>query len=122
MADSLEDSKIPLGQPTYLIRHVLHDWTDDQVLVILKAVKSAMLAIIGNDGSTSPKLVVCEMLLQDSSSRFVRTTSIQLLAVNNGITRTEKEMVVLLKEAGFLVNNVHPMRAVDYIIEASPVI
>ncbi|KAG6907938.1 hypothetical protein DXG01_006796 [Tephrocybe rancida] len=118
LAPSLEETCIPRGLPTYLIRHVLHDWTDDQVVMILNNVRQAMLAAPGP--ASDAKLVVCEMLLRDSSARFVRTTSMQLLALNNGVTRTEIEMVRLVEKSGFKVTNVHHMRAVDSIIEASP--
>ncbi|TCD62094.1 hypothetical protein EIP91_007494 [Steccherinum ochraceum] len=36
LAPTLEETKLPQGKPTYLIRHVLHDWTDEQVVEILK--------------------------------------------------------------------------------------
>ncbi|KAG5636306.1 hypothetical protein H0H81_008477 [Sphagnurus paluster] len=119
LASTLDETCIPRGQPTYLIRHVLHDWTDDQVVEILRNVRQAMLATPGPNPSA--KLVVCEMLLRDSSGRFVRTTSMQLLALNNGVTRTEDEMVKLVEKSGFKVDKIHHMRAVDSIIEASPV-
>ncbi|KAF8079201.1 S-adenosyl-L-methionine-dependent methyltransferase [Lyophyllum atratum] len=116
LATSLDQSRIPCGQPTYLIRHVLHDWTDDQVLTILTNVRQAMVASPGPDPNA--KLIVCEMLLRDSSSRFVRTTSMQLMALNNGVTRTEAQMVKLVEKSGFKISRIHHMRAVDSIIEA----
>lgn len=60
------------------------------------------------------------MLLQERSGRFAYATSMQVLALNNGSIRTEKEMVALLEEAGFAVIKTHNMRAVDSIIEAIP--
>lgn len=41
--------------------------------------------------SETPKLVVVEMMLTETSSRFTRTTSLQLLSLNGGITRTESK-------------------------------
>ncbi|KAI0635107.1 S-adenosyl-L-methionine-dependent methyltransferase [Trametes polyzona] len=135
LAPTLEGTRLPCGQPTYLIRHVLHDWTDEQVIAILRNVRAAMLAPppppTGHPASDSgvapvgsarraPKLLVCEMLLQERSGRFAYTTSLQVLALNNGIIRTEAEMVALLEKAGFTVAVVHAMRAVDTIIEATP--
>lgn len=120
LAPTVEETGIPRAQPTYLIRHVLHDWTDEQVVSILQNVRAAMLAGRAG-GGPAPKLLVCEMLLQANSSRFVHLTSMQLLALNNGATRTEAEMVALVKRAGFSIVNVHAMRAVDSIIEAVPI-
>ncbi|KAJ6566268.1 S-adenosyl-L-methionine-dependent methyltransferase [Mycena capillaripes] len=116
LAPTLAETCLPLGQPTYLIRHVLHDWTDAEVLSILRNVRAAMLA--SPTRVPEQKLLVCEMLLHPDSSRFVRTTSMQLLALNNGVTRTLAAMRALIEEAGFVVRNVHQMRAVDSIIEA----
>ncbi|GLB43619.1 putative O-methyltransferase [Lyophyllum shimeji] len=116
LASDLDETRIPRGQPTYLIRHVLHDWTDDQVLNILRNVRQAMCAAPGPDPNA--KLILCEMLLRDSSARFMRTTSMQLLALNNGVTRTEAEMVKLVEMSGFNISRIHHMRAADSIIEA----
>lgn len=66
-----------------------------------------------------PKLILCEMLLHPDSHRFIRTTSMQLLSLNGGLTRTEAEMVELLEVAGFSVVKTHKMRAADTIIEAT---
>ncbi|KAJ7094326.1 S-adenosyl-L-methionine-dependent methyltransferase [Mycena epipterygia] len=121
LAPSLTETGLPLGQPTYLIRHVLHDWTDAEVLSILRNVRAAMLASPSSPSTTpvtQQKLLVCEMLLRPDSSRFVRTTSMQLLALNNGVTRTLGAMRALIEQAGFVVRKVHTMRAVDSIIEA----
>ncbi|PSR77253.1 hypothetical protein PHLCEN_2v7988 [Hermanssonia centrifuga] len=122
LAESVEETNIPQGQPTYIIRHVLHDWTDEQVVKILRNVRAAMLS--GRSSSDKaghlPKLVLCEMLLRASSSRFVHTTSVQLLSLNNGITRTESHMRSLVERAGFRVVAVHELRAADAIVEAIP--
>lgn len=36
-----------------------------------------------------PKLILVEMLLDETSSRFTRTSSLQLLSLSGGITRTQ---------------------------------
>ena len=129
LAPTLAATQLPLGQQTYLIRHVLHDWTDAEVVGILRNVRAAMLASetagsadagVLSAQRRKPKLLLCEMLLQERSGRFVYTTSMQLLALNNGKTRTEAEMLALLECAGFEVTNMHAMRAADSIIEATP--
>ena len=137
LAPTLEATQLPRGEPTYLIRHVLHDWTDQEVVTILKNVRAAMVSpplppiSRSQEGDAhihpsspvrahTPRLLLCEMLLREDSGRFAYTTSIQVLALNNGIIRTEKEMHALLAQAGFRVVTTHTMRAVDTIIEAVP--
>ncbi|KAI0659135.1 S-adenosyl-L-methionine-dependent methyltransferase [Cubamyces menziesii] len=117
LAPTLEATQLPRGEPTYLIRHVLHDWTDQEVVTILKNVRAAM---VSPPLPPISRLLLCEMLLREDSGRFAYTTSIQVLALNNGIIRTEKEMHALLAQAGFRVVTTHTMRAVDTIIEAVP--
>jgi len=151
---SLFDNKIPTraeGAGTYVIRHVLHDWNDAQVLfliivwvislsgsqvvTILTHVRDAMLAT-----PTAPisKLVLVEMMLGETSSRFTHTTSLQLLALNGGITRTQGKCVLfilhflstilrfavqfyaLIEKAGFIVQSVTEIRGVDLILELKP--
>lgn len=121
-ASTLEETKIPQGRPTYMIAHVLHDWTDAEVVQILRNVRAAMCASSSDGDLAGKRLLVCEMLLRPESSRFVRETSMQLLALSNGITRTQAEFEALLLQAGFKVTFVHHMRAVDSIIEAVPVL
>ncbi|KAH9896815.1 S-adenosyl-L-methionine-dependent methyltransferase [Cubamyces lactineus] len=139
LAQTLDATGLPRGESTYLIRHVLHDWTDEQVVTILKNVRAAMVSPPlptisrsqeGDDlfqpsdsdpaQARTPKLLLCEMILREDSGRFAYTTSIQVLALNNGIIRTEKDMHALLAQAGFRVVTTHTMRAVDTIIEAVP--
>jgi hypothetical protein len=110
MAPSLAETKIPIGKPTYVLRHVLHDWMDEDVITILSAVRQAM--------NGQGRLLVVEMLLRADSPRFVRTSSMQILALNNGVTRTQGEMEGLIKKAGFRIEKVTSMRAVDSVIEA----
>jgi hypothetical protein len=112
MAPSLADTQIPPGNPTYIIRHVLHDWRDDEAVHILSNVRQAM------QGQKMSRLLLVEMLLRSDSSRFVRLTSMQSLALNNGITRTQEEMEALLLQAGLKIARVTHMRAVDTVIEA----
>lgn len=106
--------EIPKGQPTYVIRHVLHDWTDDDVVLILSAARDAMS---DHPPNVVPKLLLVEMLLHHDSSRFIRTTSMQLLALNSGITRTVVEMARLVERAGMRVVKTVGMRAADSIME-----
>ncbi|KAG5730173.1 O-demethylpuromycin-O-methyltransferase [Termitomyces sp. T112] len=121
MEPSLADSKLPTvagGAGTYVIRHVLHDWSDEQVVKILRNVRSAMLEV--TTPGVTPKLVVVEMMLTETSSRFTRTTSLQLLSLNGGITRTEVQFVRLFQESGFKVDAVKEVRGVDLVIELTP--
>jgi hypothetical protein len=109
MASSLIASNIPQGEPTYIIRHALHNWTDDEVVRILSTVRQAM--------PKNSRLLLVEMLLRPDSSRFVRALGVLLVALTNGLTRTQEAMEVLISLAGFRVDKVERTGAVDSVFE-----
>jgi hypothetical protein len=111
MAPSFIETQIPHGKPTYIIRHVLHDWSDDEAVHILNQVRQAMTK------QNMSRLLLVEMFLCSDSSRFVRMTSMQTLVLK-GVTRTQEEMEALVVRAGLKVARVTHMRAVDSVIEA----
>ena len=55
-------STVPAGASAYLMRHIIHDWTDDQCLTILTNIHRAMSA-------TSRLLVVESVILTRERSR-----------------------------------------------------
>lgn len=111
MARTVSETNIPTGKPTYVIRHVLHNWTDEVVLSILKMVRQAMVP--------QSRLLLVEMLMKAESSRSVRATSVYFLAMGSGMTRTQAELESLARKAGFKVVTVTHMRASDAIIEVA---
>jgi len=47
--------------------------------------------MLGSPTSIPPKLLLVEMILTEASSRFTRASSLQLLSLTGGVTRTEGE-------------------------------
>ncbi|KAF5359577.1 hypothetical protein D9756_003163 [Leucocoprinus leucothites] len=119
MAPKFEDTLIPAGKPTYIIRHVLHNWSDEEVVHILGHVRTAMSSNFAANRTVQPKLLLCETLLLPDSNRWVRAASMQIMAMSSGWTRTEADMIRLLEAAGFLYIKSHRMRADDTIVEAT---
>lgn len=94
MKSSPSESKIPTpadGARSYVIRHVLHDWGDSQVITILRNVRNAMMS---EDSATrpGPKLILVETVLTENASRLTRTTSLQLLSLNGGVVRSQGKL------------------------------
>jgi len=48
--------------------------------------------MLGSPASIPPKLLLVEMILTEASSRFTRASSLQLLSLTGGVTRTEGEL------------------------------
>jgi hypothetical protein len=111
-------NNIPQNAPTYIIRHVLFDWVDAEVVRIMRNVRAAMNAD-GNAKAAGRKLLLCEMLLAQKPTAYDRQISMQLHVLNNGFVRTEAHMIRLLQEAGFAVEGAHHMGAIDTIITSS---
>lgn len=110
-------SEIPGGYLAYSISHVLHDWDDADVVRILTSVRSAMEQTVKEKPDSKPKLLLLELFLHANSSRYIKASSMQLLALSNGITRTYDEMKVLVQKAGMKVSNIVEMRALASVLE-----
>ena len=80
-----------------------------------------LAAMFFGNHMTKRKLLLCEILLKPESSRFTRATSMHLLALNNGYTRLLPDLLKLTKEAGFNLDSVYQLGAVDMILELSSI-
>jgi hypothetical protein len=105
---------VPAGAEVYLMRHVLHDWTDEQCLQILQHCRNAVPA--------HGKLLVVECVVpggnEPSSSKDFDMT---MMVFPGGIERTEAEFRTLLKDGGFALASVTPTATMVSVIEARPI-
>ncbi|PWY71715.1 S-adenosyl-L-methionine-dependent methyltransferase [Aspergillus heteromorphus CBS 117.55] len=87
----------PVVADVYLFRWVLHDWSDDNVVRILRQLVPAL--------KTGAKIVVNESLCPENGSlpiateRYIRHIDMTMLAVNNSRLRDEEEWHALFQEA-----------------------
>jgi C-methyltransferase len=83
----------------YLLMEVLHDWSDSEVVAILKAVRSA--------AEPGAVVLVIEGVLRDGEpDPRVHTLDVVMLAVTGGRERRPAEFEQLLTEAGFRLTTV----------------
>ena len=105
---------VPRGAEVYLISHVIHNWSDDECVDILRVVRSAI-------PERSRLLVVEKLVPADDRPHFVKELDIRMLAMLEGKERSKPEFAALFASAGF-----HLGRVVDlgiggeYVIVASP--
>lgn len=105
--------EVPSGGDLYLLKHIVHDWDDATVRVILGHVRRGIAA----DGT----LVVVEMLLpEDGSPSPAVLLDLNMLVMLPGRERTATEMRALLASAGFEVTRVVPTPSPFSLIEARP--
>ena len=107
---------IPSGGDIYLMVRVLHDWSDETAIQILKRCRQAM--------KPSARLLICEHLLQpdpkqNSPTEYLIDT--QMMAMfGDARERSEAEFNLILKDAGMKLGQVIPTSSVISIFEAGP--
>jgi hypothetical protein len=94
---------VPQGGDVYLLSWILHDWSDEQALRILRACRAA--------GGDDARLVIVEVLLPPRATALEGTHSgviadpytidLQMLLLTGGRERTAAEYADLLSEAGY---------------------
>jgi hypothetical protein len=108
--------RVPAGADTYLLVRVLHDWSDEDCLRILRNCRAAM----GADAL----LLLGEEILERDPARGRATAyliDVQMMAMfGHARARTEAEFRALLDQAGFVLTRVMPTASPLSLIEASP--
>lgn len=110
MAGSFFES-LPSGKEVYLLKHVIHNWDDAQVLQILQNCRAAM--------TIGKKLLIMENVLSENSTqRSVLLDLMMLVSVASGKLRSEDEFTELLQASGFALKQIIPTSSDLSIIEA----
>jgi len=83
---------IPEGADTYILRHILHDWSDEQALQILRMCRKAM--------HSGAQLLIFEHLLTGHNQPdYAKFLDLVMLTFLTGRERSEVEYRQLLKQA-----------------------
>jgi SAM-dependent methyltransferase len=102
---------VPEGGDTYLLSSVLHDWDDENSLLILRNCRRAM--------KQNGKLLLIECVIPHSSEpSFSKLLDLQMLVVTGGRERTEEQFRNLLSTAGFEMKHIISTAVPERIIEA----
>jgi SAM-dependent methyltransferase len=105
---------VPSGHDAYVLSHVLHDWTDEQALPILRNCRQAM--------SAEGRLLVVEAVLPPGDQpHHGKLMDLLMLTVTGGVERTAEEFSALLAAAGFRMTRVFETSTHQSIVEALPV-
>jgi hypothetical protein len=104
---------VPEGADVYILKNVLHDWSDDCAIRILKNCRSAM--------SPEARLLVIEVVLPLADEPvFGSLLDLNMLVMSGGRERTKDEYCRLFEEGGFRLTQAIPTRALVSILEAIP--
>ncbi|MFG2829950.1 methyltransferase [Streptomyces sp. NPDC048434] len=104
-------ASVPEGGDVYVLKHVLHDWTDEACRRILRTCHRAMAA--------GRRLLVIDAVLPPGNApHFGKTLDVAMMGVVDGQERTAEEFATLLSAGGFRLTRVLPTTAFPSIVEA----
>ncbi|MET9487963.1 methyltransferase [Nocardia sp. NPDC006630] len=104
---------VPKGGDAYILKHIIHDWSDEEAERILRTVRSAM--------EPAARVLIIEIVLPEHhrphAGKFI---DLEMLVNATGRERTEADFRNLLARSGFTLTRVVPTAAPDVILEARP--
>ncbi|MFD9909221.1 methyltransferase [Streptomyces sp. NPDC059063] len=105
---------VPKGGDVYTLKHILHDWNDDECLRILRAIRTAI--------PPSGRLVAVDTVLPEGNDpHFGKSVDVIMLAAFSGQERTREEFAALFQKAGFKLTRVIEAPTFPDAVEAEPV-
>jgi hypothetical protein len=101
---------VPAGGDAYLMKHIIHDWNDDQCLTILKNCRNG----IEREG----KILVIEMIVPEGNEPSIsKLLDLQMLAILPGRERNANEYKSLFEQSGFRLTRIIPTQSPYSVIE-----
>ena len=101
---------VPAGADAYILKHIIHDWNDEQCVTILKNCRSAM-----KKGGIV--LVVEEVIPEGNAPSLGKLIDLQMLMLLTGCERTEAEYRALFDKAGLKLTRIIPTMSPFSVIE-----
>ncbi len=102
---------VPVTADAYILKHIIHDWYDEQNIMILKNIRSSM----PDDGKI---LIVDTVIPEGNEPHFGKILDMEMLVSPGGVERTESEFQELLAASGLRLNRVVPTKSLVSIVEA----
>ena len=85
---------MPCGGDAYVLKHIIHDWDDENSLQILRNVRAA----INPNGKVS---IVEAVVPDDDREHLSKLLDLEMLVSATGRERTESQYAKLLSQSGF---------------------
>jgi O-methyltransferase domain/Dimerisation domain len=106
-------TSVPDRGDVYLLSHVIHDWTEDECLTILRNCRAALKPV--------SRLLIIEMVLPPGNTPHPgKMLDLAMLLMPGGEERTADEYAALLNKAGFEMTRVVPTASPVSVVEAVP--
>lgn len=108
---------VPPGHDAYVLKQIVHDWSDERATAILSICRKAMGA--------GARLILVERIMparaeESAASRGLFMVDVQMLVILGGRERTVEEFRVLLQGAGLHLTRVIPTDSIFQLIEGVP--
>jgi hypothetical protein len=101
---------VPSGGDAYLMRHIIHDWNDDQCRQILGNCRQVM--------RPESRLLIVESVIPPGNGPFMgKFLDLTMLVIPGGKERTETEYRALFESAGFRLTYIVPTATDVSVIE-----
>ncbi|MCA8912829.1 MAG: methyltransferase [Planctomycetes bacterium] len=103
---------VPGGGDCYTLKHIIHDWSDEQCVTILKNIGEVM--------DPNGKVMVAELVMPEGNQPHpAKFMDVNMLAMTEGgCERTEAEYAELFSKAGLKLNGIHPTPSPVSVVEA----
>jgi len=103
---------VPSGGDLYLMKNIIHDWTEERALTILRNCRTAL------ENTPSGKLALIELVVPPGNAPHMsKIIDMQMLYFPGGRERTEEEYAQLFAKAGFRLMRVVPSKSPYSLIE-----
>jgi hypothetical protein len=101
---------VPAGGDAYILKHIIHDWNDEQCAAILNNCRKGIVS--------GGKVLVVEMIVPEGSEPSLsKLSDLQMMAILPGQERTENEYRTLFNKTGFELTKIVPTISPDSVIE-----
>jgi predicted transcriptional regulator len=105
---------IPAGADAYSMRHILHDWQDDQCIGILRNIRRVI--------PSSGRLLVIETVVPDGNDPSPsKLFDVVMMMFPDGLERSEAQFQSIFNASGFKLTGIKPTESPVSVIEARPV-
>lgn len=105
---------VPPGADAYLMRHIIHDWTDEQSIQILRNIRKVIPA--------KGRLLLVEFTVPPPNQSGVgKDVDMFMLAFPGGIERTQEEYADLYRRSGFELRRAVATPSAVCVMEGRPV-
>lgn len=102
---------VPVTADTYMLKHIIHDWYDEQNVLILKNIRASM----PDDGKI---LIIDTVIPEGNEPHFGKILDLEMLVSPGGVERTEREFRELLAASGLRLSRIVPTKSFVSIVEA----